>query len=200
VSGGDLGLGEETGAAIPAEAALPAGVTMQPAVQPVGESAGLPLVPIPGPLSPVPDAHPPRPDRDSPARDLAPSVVSGPWRHLARAVAALAANPPDAALHEIRIRAKRLRYACEAVAEVVGKSAVDMARAAAHLQGVLGDFHDAIVAEDWLRAASADASSAQALAAGQLIARQREDAAQCRSDWAESWKQLHRKKLRAWLQ
>jgi CHAD domain-containing protein len=114
-------------------------------------------------------------------------------------VAALSANPADAALHEIRIRAKRLRYACEAVAEVVGKPAIDMARAAAHLQGVLGDFHDAIVAEDWLRAASVDASTAQALAAGQLIARQREDAAQSRSDWAESWKRLNHKKQRAWL-
>jgi CHAD domain-containing protein len=114
-------------------------------------------------------------------------------------VAALGPNPADAALHEIRIRAKRLRYACEAVAEVVGKPAVDMARAAADLQGVLGDFHDAVVAEEWLRAASVDASSAQALAAGQLIARQRQDAARCRADWSGSWKRLRHKKQRAWL-
>jgi CHAD domain-containing protein len=126
-------------------------------------------------------------------------VVSGPWKHLARAVAALGPSPADAALHDIRIRAKRLRYACEAVAEVVGKPAADKARAAADLQGVLGDFHDAIVAEDWLRAASVDASAAQALAAGQLIARQREDAARCRADWSHSWKRLHHKKQRAWL-
>ncbi len=82
---------------------------------------------------------------------------------------------------------------------MVGKPAVDMARAAADLQGVLGDFHDAIVAEDWLRTASAAASTAQALAAGQLIARQREDAARSRADWPDSWKRLNRKKVRAWL-
>jgi CHAD domain-containing protein len=144
-------------------------------------------------------AHHPRPDRDAPAREVAPSVVSGPWRHLARAVAALGPTPSDEALHEIRIRAKRLRYASEAVADVVGRPAVDLARLAADLQGVLGDFHDAIVAEEWLRHASASASPAQALAAGQLIARQRQDAAHGREIWSESWKRLNHKKQRAWL-
>jgi CHAD domain-containing protein len=102
-------------------------------------------------------------------------------------------------LHEVRIRAKRLRYACEAVAPVVGKPAASLARAAADLQGVLGDFHDAVVAEAWLRAASADAPAAQAVAAGQLIARQRDEAAHCRATWHHSWKRLRHKKLRAWL-
>ncbi len=180
-----------------------ADVGIQPAadvgVQPAADGAASPLAPIPAAVSPTPGSHSSRADREGLARDLAPSVVMGPWRHVVRGVSALGANPTDAALHEIRIRAKRLRYACEAVAEVVGKPAVDMARAAADLQGVLGDFHDAVVAEEWLRAASVDASPAQALAAGQLIARQREDAARCRTDWPDSWKRLHRKKQRAWL-
>jgi CHAD domain-containing protein len=114
-------------------------------------------------------------------------------------VAALGAEPADAALHEVRIRAKRLRYACEAVATAVGKPAETLARAAADLQGVLGDFQDAIVAEAWLRTASTRATTAQALAAGQLIARQRDEAARSRATWNESWKRLHHKKLRAWL-
>jgi CHAD domain-containing protein len=99
----------------------------------------------------------------------------------------------------VRIRAKRLRYASEAVASSVGKPAVDLARSAADLQGVLGDFHDAIVAEDWLRTGTERASAAQALAAGQLIARERDDAAQCRASWAHAWKRLNHKKRRAWL-
>jgi CHAD domain-containing protein len=138
-------------------------------------------------------------DRDAPARDQAPRIVAGAWRHLSRAVHALGPEPADEALHEVRIRAKRLRYASEAVAPVVGKPAIDLARAAADLQGVLGDFHDAIVAEAWLRTASTGGGAAQALAAGQLIARERQDAAHCRAAWAGSWKRLHRKKLRAWL-
>ena len=40
----------------------------------------------------------------------------------------------------------------------MGKPAAELARAAADLQGVLGDFHDAIVAEEWLRTATAGAS------------------------------------------
>jgi CHAD domain-containing protein len=139
------------------------------------------------------------PDRETAARLVAPAIVAGPWRHLVRAVSALGPVPEDDALHEVRIRAKRLRYACEAVAEVAGKPATELAQAAADLQGVLGDFHDAIVCEEWLREASARATSAQALAAGQLIARQRDDAQQCRADWSRSWKRLNRKKLRAWL-
>jgi CHAD domain-containing protein len=149
--------------------------------------------------APATNPEPPTPDRDALARSQAAGIVAGSWRHLGRAVTALGAEPADEALHEVRIRAKRLRYACEAVAQVVGKPAARLARAAADLQGVLGDFHDAVVAEAWLRAASAGAPSAQALAAGQLIAHERDDARRCRAEWAGSWKQLHRKKLRAWL-
>jgi CHAD domain-containing protein len=150
-----------------------------------------PVVPAPVPA--------PGPDRDAPARQMAPTVVSGPWRHLRRAVAALGPVPADDALHDVRIHAKRLRYACEAVVGVAGKPAAALARAAAELQGVLGDFHDAIVAEEWLRAASVDAPAPLALVAGQLIARQRQDAEHCRAVWGDSWKPLSRKKLRAWL-
>ena len=156
--------------------------------------------PVPDTVAPATAAPPVVPDREAPARRLAPAVVTGPWRHLNRAVEALGPEPSDDALHEVRIRAKRLRYACEAVAAVVGQPAAKMARAAADLQGVLGDFHDAIVAESWLRSASARLAVPEAMAAGQLIAHERHDAARCRSEWRASWKRLDRKKLRAWLQ
>lgn len=170
--------------------AVPQPVPEPPVVFPV-----YPTTPLPPP-APVP---PPPPDRDSPARKLAPSVVSTPWKHLSRAVADLGPEPEDEALHEVRIRAKRLRYACEAVAGVAGRPAVAMGRAAADLQGILGDFHDAIVAADWLREASAGATLPQALAAGQLIGMERQDASHCRDAWADAWDRLDRKKLRAWL-
>lgn len=139
------------------------------------------------------------PRRDDRARKVAPNVVTGPWKHLAKAVADLGPEPEDEALHEVRIRAKRLRYASEAVAGVVGRPATALAKSAADLQGVLGDFHDAIVAAEWLRDATKGATIAQALAAGQLIAREREDAARCREEWQKAWDCLDRKKLRAWL-
>jgi len=180
--------------------AMPAAMA-SPVVGLGGETVSSPVADV-VPLSyAAPPAAPakPEPDRDGPGRSQAPSIVAGPWRHVARAVAALDPTPADDDLHQVRIRAKRLRYACEAVADVVGRPATDMARAAADLQGILGDFHDAIVAEEWLRTAGAKASSAQAMAAGQLITRERDDAARCRAAWVDSWKRLNRKKVRAWL-
>src|SRR5207249_11170533 len=57
------------------------------------------------------------------AADALPGLVAGRWRQLARAVGRLGPEPGDAALHRVRIRAKRARYAAEAVAPVVGARA-----------------------------------------------------------------------------
>jgi CHAD domain-containing protein len=172
---------EPGGAVVPVEPVLPGDMLTSAA-------------PGPHTAAPVVEA-----DRDATARQLAAGVVAGPWRHVNRAVQSLGAEPADDALHEVRIRAKRLRYASEAVAGVVGKPAGKLARAAADLQGILGDFHDAIVAEQWLRSASQTLTVPEALAAGQLIALERAAAEKCRAQWHASWKRLHRRKLRAWL-
>lgn len=133
------------------------------------------------------------------ARKHLPAYVKGPWKHLQRAVEALDADPPDEALHEVRIRTKRLRYAAEAVAPVVGRRATRLAKAAAALQTVLGDFQDAVVAEDWLRFAAADLAGPPALVAGQLVAEQRRARRDARAGWPAAWDDLSAKKLRAWL-
>jgi CHAD domain-containing protein len=112
-------------------------------------------------------AHP-----DRTAASVATDLVRRPWRDLAKAVAALGADPPDTALHQVRILAKRSRYAAEAVAPVVGKPAARFAAAVADLQTVLGEHQDAVVAQTWLRDA-ATAQPATGLAAGQLIAIER---------------------------
>ena len=96
-----------------------------------------------------------------PPRSCPPSSC-GPWKKLAKAVKALDDPPPDEELHAVRIRAKRCRYAVEAVAPVVGKEAKRIASAVAGLQGVLGDHQDAVVAEGWLREAARGAGRVQA--------------------------------------
>ncbi|HET9052297.1 MAG TPA: CHAD domain-containing protein, partial [Candidatus Dormibacteraeota bacterium] len=133
------------------------------------------------------------------AVDVLPDLVRRPWRRLARAVGALGPAPEDDALHGARIEAKRCRYALEAAAPAIGKQAAKLASAVAELQTVLGDLHDAVVAEAWLRDAVADAPSAQALAAGELIAVQRGDAEACRRAWAPAWERASRTPARAWL-
>jgi len=135
----------------------------------------------------------------TPAIDLLPALVRRPWRHLAQAVAALGPQPADDALHDIRIRAKRCRYAAEVAVAVVGKPAARLGVAVAEVQSVLGDFHDAIVAEEWLRAAAAGGPANVGLAAGQLIAIERGEAAASRARWTKAWAAASSKKLRTWL-
>jgi CHAD domain-containing protein len=139
------------------------------------------------------------PEADAPAREVAPELVRRPWTHLEKAVDALAHDEGDDALHQVRIRAKRCRYAAEAVAPAVGKPATRLATAVSQVQTVLGDWHDAVIAEGWLRAAAPGGPAAKALAAGQLIAIERADAAALRGSWRPAWKKASSKKLREWL-
>jgi CHAD domain-containing protein len=150
-------------------------------------------------------ARPPVADGgDRVARTVLPELVRRPWKHLEQAVDAVDPTgfqdpDDDEALHEIRIRAKRARYAAEAAAPVVGKPAIRFARAVAGVQGVLGDLQDAVVAEEWLRAAGAKAPSAQALAAGQLLRIQQEEQDAARRAWPRAWEEAAPKRLRSWL-
>ncbi len=130
---------------------------------------------------------------------LAP-LVRRTYRKLRREVDALDAEPSDEELHKVRIRAKRLRYACEAVAVIAGPESRRTARDAAALQTVLGDHHDAVVAERWLRdAAGSGRRGAGTLVTGQLIADERHAQRACRAEWRSRWERLARKKRRRWL-
>lgn len=128
----------------------------------------------------------------------AAKAVRRPWRNLAEAVKALGPNPSDAALHRVRIKAKRCRYAADAVVPVVGSPASHLATAIAGLQTVLGDHHDTVVAEARLRQA-AQADPDARVAAGQLIAVERMLRAELRSRWPDAWNVASARKLRRWL-
>jgi CHAD domain-containing protein len=136
---------------------------------------------------------------DRRARNVLPKIVRRPWRHLEQAVNSLPAEPDDADLHEVRIRAKRTRYAAEAAAPLLGKPAARFARATARLQRVLGDLQDAVVAEAWLRAAARRGPSGRAFGAGILVRIEREEIDAARRAWPQVWDELDRKRLRAWL-
>jgi CHAD domain-containing protein/adenylate cyclase class IV len=107
-------------------------------------------------------------------------------RKLAKAVSALDADPADAALHEVRKLGKRTRYAYE----LAGRDRV--VRRAKELQDVLGEHQDAVVAEERLRALAASAPAPGALAAGLLIAGERQRRDEARLAWPEAWKRLRR--------
>lgn len=134
---------------------------------------------------------------DVPAVSGLRPVPDGSWKHLRTAVEAMERDQSEESLHAARIRAKRVRYAAEALGPVYGKRARAFARAAERLQDVLGEHQDAVVASAWLRAA-ARGSAPQAFVAGQLLTVEAEAARAARAAWPDAWKALSRKKLRFW--
>jgi CHAD domain-containing protein len=123
--------------------------------------------------------------------------VRKPWRKLRDAADAIDEESSDHDLHLTRIRAKRVRYAAEAVAEALGKDARKFAEAAESVQELLGEHQDAIVAADWLRVHAGQGASA--FVAGELVAMEREAAQATRDEWPEVWRKARRKKLRRWM-
>ena len=88
---------------------------------------------------------------DAPAAEvLAELVGRSRGASCARRPRPLGADPTDEELHRVRIRAKRARYAAEAAARAI-PTAAPTPRPSPRLQGVLGEQHDAVVAEAWLR-------------------------------------------------
>jgi len=135
----------------------------------------------------------------APARKALPLVVKRPWRKLAAGVAALGDDPADEQLHEIRIRAKRARYAAEAVAPLFGGQARKFAAAMAQVQEVLGEHQDAVVARQWLAETAVEVSAVEAYSIGMLGAVEWEAARAARREFPGVWKQASRPGLRAWL-
>ena len=132
----------------------------------------------------------------APAASELRSALERPWQHLEHAVEGAREDPSDASLHAVRIRAKRARYAAEAVSPVFGRRAEAFAEAAADLQDALGEHQDSVVARAWLRDAAA--SGADAFVAGELSAIEAQAAAAVRATWPKAWKALSRKRLRFW--
>jgi len=139
------------------------------------------------------------PAADTAAADVVPGLVRRPWHKLEKRVQRLDASPSDKDLHEIRIRTKRVRYAADASAPVVGKQARALARAAAGLQQVLGDLNDAVVAAAWLDEQRSRADAGAARAAQAMAASERADAASLRAQWRTAWEALAAPELRAWM-
>jgi CHAD domain-containing protein len=135
-------------------------------------------------------------DHDETLRDL----VRAPWKHLRKAVDELPDPAPDAALHQVRIRAKRARYAAEVVEPAFGKEARRFAKTVTEVQDVLGEHQDSVVAAGWLRANALELGDSRAIyVAGELGAMERAAADSSRDAWPKVWKKASAKRLRDWL-
>ena len=132
-----------------------------------------------------------------PAAQVLPGLAVGPWRKLRRAVHDLDERPADEELHQVRIRAKRARYAAEAVAPAVGADAVRFGKLAAAVQTELGEHQDSATAQAWLRTAAR--SARRAFVAGELCALEAARARASRQSWRRAWKRLDRRRVRLWM-
>jgi CHAD domain-containing protein len=123
------------------------------------------------------------------------TAAEAEYGRLRKAVQRLGKDPTDEELHGVRIKAKRARYAAEAL----GSESKFVSRAK-DVQDVLGEHQDAAVAEERIRelVAQVRGTGRTALAAGRLIERQRSRRAAARETWPQAWKRLRRAGDDAW--
>lgn len=121
-------------------------------------------------------------------------LLERPLRKLRRAVAAAGANPTDEVLHRLRIKGKRLRYAAELAASLsdqpMRKQLRRLIGSAKDLQEVLGDHHDTVTAETWLRGSGTGLPGRAVLVAGRLLERELILRTTYEAEWPLAWQEL----------
>jgi CHAD domain-containing protein len=106
------------------------------------------------------------------------------------------ASPDD--YHEVRIRAKRLRYTLDAFKDLYGTAGEDFARALARFQTVLGAYHDATVrAERFTALAAGHLPSEASFAVGRMVERDANALERCRAKFPKAWRRIRRRRWRA---
>ncbi|MCW2633474.1 MAG: domain containing protein [Pseudonocardia sp.] len=138
----------------------------------------------------------PTPSATSHQPELA-DLVRAEYQSLSNAVRRADDNPPDAVLHALRIRGKRLRYTGELAEPALGAPMQRLLKVTAALQDVLGEHQDACVAEQRIRKLLAGlASQAERpeglvmFVAGRLVEREQVRAAATRAQWRPAWEQV----------
>lgn len=138
-------------------------------------------------------------DAYRPCDEVLLPLVARTWRRLRRAIEALELDGPSPTWHAARIKAKRARYAADAVAPIFGKA---MGRYAARMSDVtelLGDHQDAHVAQSILRelAAHPQTDGQTGLALGVLHEYEADEEILDRYRFAELWPKARRDAQRA---
>jgi CHAD domain-containing protein len=126
-------------------------------------------------------------------------LASQEFKKLRRAVRQLGTSPEDAALHEVRIKTKRARYAAELALWSAGKPASRFIKRARAVQDLLGTFQDALQAEVALRTFLKTATTVRAgFVIGRLVERQRARRETARKSINKSLKNALKQGQKAW--
>ena len=146
-----------------------------------------------------------RPKAAKRARKALPKLLERDARRLRRAAKAARRThgraDRDEALHEVRKKAKRLRYAGESATPVLGKRAKRLARRAKKLQDALGAHQDTVASRAWLEelTARSEGEAAIAFGAGRLHAREEQRAEVAERDYEKAWKRLPHRHVDRWV-
>ncbi|GAC1422344.1 MAG: hypothetical protein NVSMB5_15870 [Candidatus Velthaea sp.] len=124
-------------------------------------------------------------------------LLRRPWRKLARAVERSWNDPSDAQLHQVRIRAKRFRYAAEAIAPLDADRARPILKRIVRLQDVLGEAHDLTIERQRLRL-EPNSDANEAFVAGEIAGVDLLRYARARKAWRGAWRKTSRRRLRFW--
>ena len=138
-----------------------------------------------------------------------PSVMESPltvrdlarqeFKKLRKAISRLAPSPSDTALHTIRIKTKRARYAAELARSSVGKPASRFIKSARAVQDRLGLHQDAIQAERHVRQFLKYSTSVRAgFVAGRMVERQQQRRKLVRQGIKPLFKKLLKRGKKAW--
>jgi CHAD domain-containing protein len=123
-------------------------------------------------------------------------IARDEFEQLARKVRKLGKHPEDAALHRIRIALKRARYTAE-LSTLTGKHRLRFLNHAKALQDLLGEYQDATVAMERLRATTVvDTATGAAFVAGRLAERQQARRSTITRGLPEAWENLRRSAAR----
>ena len=146
-----------------------------------------------------------RPRASKRARTALPALLERDARRLRRARQEArrtrGATNRDEALHEVRKKAKRLRYAAESATPVLGQRAKRLAKRARKVQDTLGARQDTVASRAWLEelASRAEGDTAVAFGAGRLHAREEHRADRAERDYDRAWARLPRKHVDRWV-
>ena len=121
------------------------------------------------------------------------------FKKLRKTEARLTKDASDEDLHRVRVHAKRARYTAELAERAVGKRATRFITRAKRFQDVAGELQDSVVAEQKLRALSAQIDeSGAAFSAGRLLERAQSRRAAARQSLPAAWAKVEKAGSRAW--
>jgi CHAD domain-containing protein len=132
------------------------------------------------------------------ARPSVQKIAAGQFGKLRKAVRALEPDPDDQALHKVRIKGKRARYAAELAQPATGREATKFVAAAKSFQDVTGAHQDAVVTGQRLCELAARSEPAGAFVAGRIAEIEESLKGEARGAFEAAWQKLERSGKRAW--